>query len=132
MSANENLISAKRFLKALEEFDFDALKGFYTEDAEQTELPNQLKPKGDHRTVDQLVADFSRSKGILRKQSYRVSNELASDDRVVLEFIWEGELAIAIGTLSPGDTMRSHSTVCMDFKDGLIHRQRNYDCFEAF
>ncbi|QUS57558.1 nuclear transport factor 2 family protein [Pseudovibrio brasiliensis] len=132
MSANENLISAKRFLKALEEFDFDALKSFYTEDAEQTELPNQLKPKGDHRTVDQLVADFTRSKGILRKQSYRVSNELASDDRVMLEFIWEGELAVSIGSLSPGDTMRSHSAVCMDFKDGLIHRQRNYDCFEAF
>ncbi|SFK63305.1 Ketosteroid isomerase-related protein [Pseudovibrio ascidiaceicola] len=132
MSANENLASAKRFLKTLEEFDIEALKSLFTEDAEQSELPNQLKAQGDHRKIDQLAADFERSRHILRKQRYQITNELASDDRVMLEFIWEGELAIAIGKLSPGDIMRSHSVVCMDFKGGLIHRQRNYDCFEAF
>jgi hypothetical protein len=51
---------------------------------------------------------------------------------VVLEAIWTGTLAVGFGTLKPGDQLRARFAQIFEFKDGLIWRQRNYDCFEAW
>jgi hypothetical protein len=37
-----------------------------------------------------------------------------------------------IGQLQPGQEMRAHFAVFLEFRDGRIRRQRNYDCFEPF
>lgn len=132
MSTKANLATAHKFLRALETFDSTGLPDLFTEDAEQVEWPNMLKPTGDRRGVEGLVADFERGKAILRSQRYDVSAELASDDMVMLEYTWTGVLSVAVGKLQPGDEMRAHCALAMEFKDGRIHRQRNYDCFEAF
>lgn len=36
------------------------------------------------------------------------------------------------GALAAGDEMRAHFAMFLDFEDGLIRGQRNYDCFEPF
>jgi hypothetical protein len=51
---------------------------------------------------------------------------------VAIEAIWTGTLAIGLGSLKPGDKMRARFAQFFEFRDGLIVRQRNYDCFEPW
>lgn len=55
-----------------------------------------------------------------------------SGDTVILECLWVGTLGVPIGALGVGGEMRAHFAVFLEFRDGKIVRQRNYDCFEPF
>jgi len=129
---DRNRLTIVKFYKALQEGDGETMLGFYDEDVEQTEYPNQLKPNGDHRDLAKMTADFARSRGILESQRYTIKTLVCAGDDVVVEALWEGVLAIAIGKLQPGDTMRANICNMFTLHDGRIISQRNYDCFEAF
>jgi hypothetical protein len=73
-----------------------------------------------------------RGRRVLRSERYEVRTALANGNEVALEVLWVGTLAVAIGSLAPGDEMRAHFGVFLTFRDGLITRQRNYDCFDPF
>ena len=49
-----------------------------------------------------------------------------------LEVLWVGVLKVPVGSLEAGAEMRAHFAVFLEFRDGLIYRQRNYDGFEPF
>jgi ketosteroid isomerase-like protein len=51
---------------------------------------------------------------------------------VALEVLWTGNLAISYGTLKEGSQMRAHVAVFLEFRDGKIVNQRNYDCFDPW
>jgi len=51
-------------------------------------------------------------------------------DRAAVEATWHGTLAIAVGTLPAGATMKAHFAMFFEFEGDRIRRQRNYDCFE--
>ena len=53
-------------------------------------------------------------------------------DKVSLEVLWTGVLAISFGSLSAGSEMRAHSAMFFEFNDGKVVNQRNYDCFEPW
>lgn len=74
----------------------------------------------------------ARGGRVLRSQRYEVLTAIADGDEVALEVLWVGILAVAIGSLAEGDEMRAHFGVFLTFRDGLIARQRNYDCFDPF
>ena len=57
---------------------------------------------------------------------------MADGDRVSVEVLWTGTLALAFGALAVGSQMRAHSAMFFEFKDGKIVSQRNYDCFEPW
>ena len=120
---------ARQLLEALERFDGDAVAALYAEDVEQVEMPNRLKPEGDRRGRAQLLSDLERSKGILRSQKYEVSNAVGAGALVMVEYVWSGVLAAPMGSLAAGDTLRGHCAMSVEFRDGRIVRQRNYDCF---
>jgi ketosteroid isomerase-like protein len=68
----------------------------------------------------------------MRAQRYEVHTALANGDEVALEVVWVGTLAIAVGSLAAGDEMRANFGVFLTLRDGLITRQRNFDCFDPF
>jgi ketosteroid isomerase-like protein len=37
-----------------------------------------------------------------------------------------------MGSIRPGEPMRARFAQVIEFEDGLIIRQRNYDCFDPF
>ena len=41
-------------------------------------------------------------------------------------------MAMDAGPLKKGQRLAAHFCMIFEFKEGLIHRQRNYDCFEPF
>jgi len=51
---------------------------------------------------------------------------------VAIELEWIGVLAIPIASIPAGGEMRAHFAIFLEFRDGKIVRQRNYDCFVPF
>ena len=128
-----NLAAVKRYLAAIEAgATGEMLAAFYTPDAQQIEFPNRLTPTGATRDLAALLEGAERGQKVLSGQTYELVNAVASGDRVALEVKWTGTLAIAIGALPVGGQMHAHFAQFIEFRDGLIYRQRNYDCFEPF
>jgi ketosteroid isomerase-like protein len=126
-----NLEIACRYLTAIEQgATGDALAAFYTPDVVQEEFPNRLAPNGARRGLDGLLEGAERGQALLSAQTYEVTNAVADGDRVAMEVLWTGTLAAPLGTLTAGSTMRAHIAMFLDFRDGKIARQRNYDCYE--
>lgn len=73
-----------------------------------------------------------RGRSILTGQRFDVQTETADGGRVVLEVIWAGRFTIPIGSVQPGGELRARFAVVLDFRDGRIAAQRNYDCFDPF
>lgn len=130
--ANANLGTARAYLKALEEGRPQDARQYFAAEVLQIEHPNRLKPNGDRRTLSAMQADGQKGLKILRCQTYEIQNAVAEGDRVALEVLWTGVLDIAMGDLKPGDAMTCFSGVFLDFKDGKITGQRNFDCFPPF
>ena len=129
--ARENLETARKYLAAVERGDgtpFD----FLAPDIVQTEYPNQFVPKGAERDLAAMKEAAVRGSRVLRSQRYEVLTAIAHGSEVALEVIWVGTLAIAVGSLAVDDEMRAHFGVFLTLRDGLITRQRNYDCFDPF
>ncbi len=127
-----NLATARAYLKALEDGRPQDAQQYFAPDIVQIEHPNRLKPDGERRTIGKMAADGQRGLTILRSQTYEIVGAIAEGDRVSLEVIWTGVLAVPLRDLQPGDPMRCFSGIFLDFKDGKIAGQRNYDCFPPF
>jgi len=69
---------------------------------------------------------------MLASQRYDVVSLITQGERVAVEALWEGVLAIPTGAQKAGDVMRAHFAMFFQFRDGQIAVQRNYDCFEPF
>lgn len=108
----------------------DELAGFFHEDVVHQELPNALFPAGAVRDLGALREAAARGQERLRRQSFDVLNAVASDGQVALEVLWTGTLAVPLGNLPAGHVMRAHIATFLEFRDGRIVAQRNYDCYE--
>ncbi|MNL63318.1 hypothetical protein D3C87_1874470 [compost metagenome] len=71
-------------------------------------------------------------KKLLASQKYEIQHSYESGDTLVTEVIWNAEVAVNAGSLKAGQHMKAYFCCIFQFKDGLIYRQRNYDCFERF
>jgi ketosteroid isomerase-like protein len=123
----------RSYLSALQNGEVgDALARFFTTDAVQVELPNRLNPNGQKSDLSSILARSLQGQRVLSAQRFDVVSVVAQDDHVAVEADWVGVLAIAIGTLGVGSEMRAHFAMFFECRDGRIHRQRNYDCFEPW
>jgi ketosteroid isomerase-like protein len=130
-----NLETARRYLAAIEAStagEPGAAEAFFTPDVVQEEFPNRIVPKGATRDLAALREAAERGRKVLRGQRYEVRSAYAVGDTVILETLWAGTLAVPLGTIPAGGEMRAHFCVVLEFRDGRIQRQRNYDCFEPF
>jgi ketosteroid isomerase-like protein len=132
-----NLETARRYLAAIEattEDDASApgAERFFAPDIVQEEFPNRLVPNGARRDLAALREGAARGRAVLHSQRYEVKAAYAHGDVVILEVLWVGTLRIPIGSLAVGQEMRAHFAVFLEFRDDLIYRQRNYDCFEPY
>lgn len=110
----------------------DDLARFFTPDAIQVELPNALDPGGQTSDLPAILSRSLQGRQVLASQTFEILGELAAGDNVAVEARWTGVLAIPLGALSAGAQMRAHFAMFFETREGLIHRQRNYDCFEKW
>jgi ketosteroid isomerase-like protein len=128
----ELLTKARALFEAIERGDRNELLALYAENAVQIEHPNRLKPKGDRRAPAKMADDLARGKQMLKSERYDIVSAVVQGDRVALQVEWEGVLAVPIGALKPGASMRTFSGIFLRFEGGRIAEQHNYDCFEDF
>jgi ketosteroid isomerase-like protein len=130
---DNNLNKAQHYLTALERgVGRDELAQFFTADVQQEEFPNRLTPNGATRDLSALLNGNERGKKLMTSQRYEITNALESGDQVVLEVHWTGTLAQDVGTVPAGGQMQAHFAVFLQFREGKIAAQRNYDCFDPW
>jgi ketosteroid isomerase-like protein len=130
---SSNLDRAKQYLSALENgVDEETLAQFFAPGVVQEEFPNRLTVNGAKRNLADLLRGNEQGKKVMAKQVYDVQNALVSGNTVILEVVWVGTLAIPIGSLPAGGQMKAYFAVFLEFADGKIVAQRNYDCFEPW
>ena len=132
-NSEDNLAVAMRYLTALEQgITGDALAAFFTSDVVQEEFPNRLVPEGARRDLPALLEAALRGRQVMSAQRYELVHAVASGNDVALEVQWTGTLAVPFGEIPAGGEMRARFAVFLEFRDGTIARQRNYDCFEPW
>ncbi len=124
------LTIAKNYLKAIKAHQHLSL--FFHPDVVQIELPNRLNPKGVVCNLEKILERDYKSRRLLKVQNYEIENETVTDDTVVLQIKWTGVVAVSIGTLGAGQTMKGYFAMFFQFKNGQIIKQTNYNCFDDF
>jgi len=128
-----NLEIARRYLQALEQGAAGAeLSKFFAPDILLEEFPNLLTPLGKKRDLAAALEGAERGKKVLSRQMYKIKQEIEDNGRVALEVEWVGTLAVPFGSIPAGGQMKAFFAVFLEFREGKIIRQRNYDCFEAW
>jgi ketosteroid isomerase-like protein len=131
--SSSNLETAREYLRAIERgATGDALAQFFTPDVQHQEFPNRLSPNGRRSGLAAMLKGAETGQKILAKQHYEIQREIEIGDRVALEVIWTGTMAVPVGDLKAGQEMLAHFAVFLDFRDGKIAAQRNYDCFDPW
>jgi ketosteroid isomerase-like protein len=128
-----NLQVARDYLAAIENgATSDALGRFFAPEAIHREFPNRLNPEGSVNGLGEILDAAERGKQSVANQRFEIRNAVAEGERVALEVFWTGSLKKELGTLPIGGEMRAHFAVFLEFRDGKIIAQNNYDCFEEF
>jgi ketosteroid isomerase-like protein len=129
----ENLQAARRYLAAIEAgATGDQLATFFAPDVVQQEFPNRLNPEGATRGLAGILEGADRGQKVLRTQRYEILRAVTHGENVALEVQWTGTLAIPLVGLPPGGVLRARFAVFLDYQDGKIVQQRNYDCFDPW
>lgn len=120
----------RRYFEALEAgLVGDALAAFYDPGVVQEEFPNRLLPNGARRNLAEILAAAERGREVMAGQRYEILSLVADGDRVAVEFLWSGTLAVPLGALQAGAVMRGRFASFLEYRDGRIAAQRSYDCF---
>lgn len=128
-----NLATALRYIELIESFaQPEAFEGILHPNIQHEEYPNALLRNGSRRDYATIVAGPQQGRKILTTNRFDVQNAFAAGDWVTLEIVWTGVLAIPLGTMAPGDEMKAYIATILQFQDGLIVTQHQYDCYEPF
>ena len=84
------------------------------------------------RDLDAILQGAERGSKLMERQIYDIHTVTELGDRVILEYTWTGYPRTPVGTVRAGEAMRARICQVIEYEDGLIIRQRNYDCFEPF
>lgn len=132
MRQDPNLEKVERYLRSIENGDFAFIAELFRPDAFVEQLPNRIYPNGSKAGVSKMAEAFEKGRKLLSSQSYEIKNFVADGNKLSIEVLWTGTLAIAFGNLPVGSQMRAHSAMFFEFEEGKISSQRNYDCFEPW
>ena len=131
--ASAHVDFVRRYLAAVEAgATGDALAQFFTPDVVQEEFPNRVVPNGARRDLAGILDAAERGQRAVTRQRFEVRSLTVEGDRLALECLWIGTLAVPFGSIPPGGEMRAHLAIVIEFRDGKIAAQRNYDCYDPF
>ncbi|MDY7227964.1 nuclear transport factor 2 family protein [Hyalangium rubrum] len=128
-----HLDTALAYLRELEQgATGEALARFFHPEVAYREYPNRLFPSGVSSDLRGMLEASERGQKAVGEQRFTVRHALADGDSVALELDWSGTLKIGRGPLTAGTTLRAAFGVFLTFREGRIHTQHNYDCYEPF
>jgi ketosteroid isomerase-like protein len=101
-------------------------------DIEQIEYPNWLTPQLTVSDRETLFKRMPNGAKLLASQKYDIQRAYELEDTVITEVVWTAVIGADLGSFKTGQALKAYFCCVFNFKDGLIYRQRNYDCFERF
>ena len=122
----------KRFFQLLQWFTSseNEYKALLHPAIEQTEYPNLMIQATRHRVFSHLIEGAGAGKKMLAWQRFEPLHFFETNDAVIAEYTWTGELKLKAGRLNKGQVLKAHICTVFEFKEDKIYRQRNYDCYE--
>ncbi|MFD2265555.1 nuclear transport factor 2 family protein [Lacibacterium aquatile] len=123
---------ARAYLASIETDDQEAVFAFYHPDVVQEEYPNRLLAVGARRDFGELRQAAQQGAALMAEQRYEINHLYECGQTVIIECSWTGRLAQVVPGLPADRSMRARFAVVLEYRDKLIWRQRNYDCFEAW
>jgi ketosteroid isomerase-like protein len=133
MSGVSNLETARRYIASLaSSAGLEDLEEFLGRDFVQEEFPNRFSPRGSTSDLQQTKEARARGQALLKAESFEVVGAVASADEVALEVKWTGTVSGASGPFTAGQVLRARFAIFLEFNEGRITKQRNYDCFESW
>ena len=133
MAQMSNVEIARAYLKSIETGENEQFLALYcSPDIQHQEFPNRLNSRGAVSDLAAMKAAAQRGRKVISRQTYEIRNIVGEGDHLALEVDWTGTLAIPFESIPIGGTLRAHFAMFLDFKDGKVVRQRNYDCFEPW
>ena len=128
----ENLAIARRYLKAIESGTLgDEIAQLFSPEVVVQIFPSRFFPNGSLDDLAGIKAAAERGQKVMSTQKYQIRNEIADGNQVALEIDWTGTLSVPFQSIPAGGQMRAHFAAFLEFKDGKIISQRNYDCYES-
>jgi len=129
----QNLTIANHYIAALSAgAGPDDLDTFVAPDFIQKEFPNRLLPNGATRDLQSMKHARARGKALLSAEHFEIVGALASGSHVAMEIVWTGTVGVAAGPFVAGQALRAQFAIFLEFRDGRIVRQHNYDCFDPW
>jgi ketosteroid isomerase-like protein len=120
---------ARGYLTALSEgHGPEAIARFFAEDAIQELLPSPLNPRGVRRNRPSIARSREKNLALFPTETNDLRGASGEGSKVALEVLWTGVASADRPGFSRGQLVESRSAVFLEFRDGLIFRQRNYDC----
>lgn len=129
---DDKLALVHRYFQLLETFSTDP-EEFYAvfhPQVIQTEYPNQLSKEVRQRNFESMLESLEVGKLILKSQHFSLLKTYESGETMIVEAQWTGEIAVDAGHFRRGQILKAFICTILEFRDGKIYRQRNYDCYE--
>lgn len=122
----------KKYFSLIEQFRTTEVdyKDVFHSDMEQTEYPNWLTAQLTVSDRDSLFTRMANGAKLLASQKYDIQHAYELEKTVITEVVWTAVIGVSVGSFESGQIIKAYFCCVFDFKDGLIYRQRNYDCFE--
>jgi hypothetical protein len=121
------------YIAALNRFESgETLAARFDPEVIQEEFPSRLVPEGRSHDLAALRERSGLARDLLRSQHYEVRSTLAAGRSVVLEVEWRGIMARSLGAFRESQELRAAIAIFLEFENGRIKRQRNYDCYYPF
>ena len=112
--------------------DSKAYEAFLHKEVEFYEYPNLITKQGQVRNFFAALKGVEAGKNLMAEHSYKYLDWFELDEKLVIESLWTGTIAMDVAHLKKGDQLKAHICMIIYFKEGKIIRQRNYDCYEPF
>jgi hypothetical protein len=126
-----NLAAALRYIELVEQFAQPSeFEGVLHPAIQHEEYPNLLMKNGSKRDFATMIVGPQQGRKLLSENRYEVKNAFAAGDWVTLEIVWTGTLAIAVGGMAAGAELKAYIATILQFKDGQIITQHQYDCYK--
>ena len=133
MTNSDDLLTiVRQYFDAIEAGDPEGNLAFFAPDVVQEEFPNRLVPNGATRDLAALRDAALRGSKVVTNQRYEILNAIVAEDQAAVEARWTATLNVTLGSIPAGGQMKARFAIFLQFCDGKIMRQHNYDCFDPF
>ncbi|MBL0217930.1 MAG: nuclear transport factor 2 family protein [Myxococcales bacterium] len=95
---------------------------FHHDDIEVVEHPNKLNPTGKRYDKAALRAAGERGKALLASEHYAIRSMIVEGERAAVMTVWTG-------IVNDGRQLTAQICSIIEFRDGKVWRQEQFDCF---